>query len=290
MIARACLLAVLACAPLEPAASAAPARGPLTEAEIVFLLQSGVTTARLRSLVARHGIDFELSPKLSVLMREAGADDGLLQALRRGAAPSPPAARAPGPASALEPDLSLVPGGPRGDLYLGRFEVSNRQYLTFCSRTFRRAPPAPYWGLLDRYPVVNVSWHDAVAFCRWLSRQTGRSYRLPTAVEWEHAARGGERALGAYPWGDEDPLGRSCFGKGLLCPVGSYPPSNYGLHDMAGSVAEWCADGQAGRRYIKGGSWASPLVAPEALAIARREGISPDKVRIDVGFRVARDP
>jgi hypothetical protein len=318
----------------------APARGPLTEAEVVFLLQSGVTPVRVRALVERHGVELELSEKVLALVREAGADAPLLEALRRRAAPQPPAMPAPvtaspraaraapatapprgvsaapataspsasaesapaptsqptgaraqaalAPVSPLEPDVIEVPGGPTGTLYFARFEVTNRQYLMFCSRTSRPRPAAPYWGRHDRYPVVNVTWQDASAYCRWLAKETGRPYRLPTAGEWEHAARGGVQVPGVYPWGDEDPLGRSCFGKGLLCPVGSYKPNAYGLHDLAGSVAEWCGDGQGDSRFVKGGSWATPVVSPEKLAIATRDELGIDKARNEVGFRVVR--
>lgn len=290
----------------------APApRGALTSAEVVYLLQSGVDPARVRTLIERHGIEFEASDRILDLVREAGGDQALVDVLRFASSPAPAGAssapeapsapRAPtspaarkamrGPGPSVEPEMLLIPGGPRGGFYLGRYEVTNRQYLAFCERMGRPQPTAPFWGRPDRYPVVSVSWHDAVTFCRWLALTTGRSYRLPKADEWEHAARGGSRVPHAYPWGDEDPLGRCCFGRGLLCPVGAFKANAYGLHDMAGSAAEWCEDGDARgtRRVVKGGSWASPLVNPEALSIARRELADADKARNEIGFRVARD-
>lgn len=291
-------------------------RGPLKEADVVFLLQSGVPPARVRSLVERYGIDFEVTPRVLEIVRAAGGDPPLLEALRAGSvskrpvepapptpSPSPrrPAASPPGPrpteraqtrTSPYEPETVLIPGGPKGDFFLGKYEVTNKLYLAFCERSGRPKPEPPFWGAPDDYPVVNVTWHDAVTFCRWLSLETGRSYRLPSEAEWEHGAQGGSRSPRTYPWGSEDPVGRSCFGRGALCPVGSFKPNGFGLHDMAGSVAEWCQDlvtPGSKARVIRGGSWASPLTAPEVLAIVHRDKLDPEKARNEVGFRVARD-
>jgi formylglycine-generating enzyme len=80
-----------------------------------------------------------------------------------------------------------------------------------------------------------------MAFCRWLSRKEGRSYRLPTEAEWEYAARGGLEQRD-YPWGNESPLGRAAVVRDSTMPGGSFPPNGYGLFDMAGNVAEWVSD------------------------------------------------
>lgn len=92
-------------------------------------------------------------------------------------------------------------------------------------------------------PVVGVTWRGARAYCRWLSRRTRRRYDLPTAAQWEVAARAGSRD----PWhwgGDEDATRyRSAAGqqKGTS-DVGSYPPNAWGMHDTAGNVWEWMLD------------------------------------------------
>src|SRR5206468_1604460 len=95
------------------------------------------------------------------------------------------------------------------------------------------------------YPVGQVSWHDAVAFCQWLSRKEGKTYRLPTEAEWEWACRAGclgryhfgddSRRLGEYAWFADNSNNRSQ-------PVGQKKPNAWGLFDMHGNLAEYCAD------------------------------------------------
>ena len=162
------------------------------------------------------------------------------------------------------------------DFSMGKHEVTFEQWDACVSGggCGRYRPSDRGWGRGDR-PVINVSWRDANAYARWLSKRTGRSYRLPTEAEWEYAARAGSTS--AYPWGDRVGRNRAnCDGCGSrwdrerTAPVGSFEANRWGLYDTVGNVWEWtcseyderyggaearCASGSAGRRVIRGGSW-----------------------------------
>jgi formylglycine-generating enzyme required for sulfatase activity len=96
-----------------------------------------------------------------------------------------------------------------------------------------------------KQPAINMTWHAAMEYCRWLSAKTGKLYRLPTEAEWEYAARAGTktaysfgddpRELGDYAWTRENSGERPH-------PVASKKPNVWGIHDMHGNVAEWALD------------------------------------------------
>jgi formylglycine-generating enzyme required for sulfatase activity len=159
--------------------------------------------------------------------------------------------------------------------WMGRTEVTNAQYQRFVAATGHPAPKHWERGLippgLEQFPVVNVSWADAVAYCEWAGA------RLPTELEWEKAARGSDRRT--FPWGFTWAEGRCrYFGSHMArmkkgeptdpvrdgpAAVGSYPKgaSPYGCLDMAGNLWEWCADWYDGRAYDRyaSGDPASPV-------------------------------
>jgi formylglycine-generating enzyme required for sulfatase activity len=142
------------------------------------------------------------------------------------------------------------------DYRIGRYPVTVRQYAAFV-RQRKEQPAPPGWfnrepppALLD-HPVVDVSWRDALAYCAWLSQQTGRRYTLPSEAEWEKAAlaRQGDKVTGwqgdgvkdNYPWGDQWVDGRcNVAGEGTTA-VTAYPAgaSAYGVEDLLGDVQEW---------------------------------------------------
>ncbi len=174
-----------------------------------------------------------------------------------------------------------------------------------------------------RFPVENVSWDEAVEFCRKLSslpeeRAAGRTYRLPSEAQWEYACRAGstgrysfsssgsgnpkeydERELSDYGW-----YGGNSGGMTHL--VGGKRPNAWGLCDMHGNVWEWCMDWRRDGKYygnsvdadpsgpatgsnrvLRGGSWDfSPGVTRSAV----RGGRTPDDRLINDGFRIARTP
>jgi formylglycine-generating enzyme required for sulfatase activity len=132
------------------------------------------------------------------------------------------------------------------DYSMAKTPVTNAQYAAFVQAANHRQPEhwaggGPPRGKED-HPVVHVSWYDAMAYCRWLSRVTGKPYRLPSEAEWEKGARGNDRRI--YPWGNQWDASRCNSvegGKGDTTPVGTYPQgaSPYELLDMAGNVFEW---------------------------------------------------
>jgi len=136
------------------------------------------------------------------------------------------------------------------EYWIGKYPVTNAQYAVFAEATGRRLPEGwegdrPPEGK-ENHPVVNVSWWDAVAYCRWLAELTGRPYRLPTEAQWEKAARGTDERV--YPWGNRWDS-RKCNSreerKRGTTPVGAYSPagdSPYGCADMVGNVLEWVTD------------------------------------------------
>jgi formylglycine-generating enzyme required for sulfatase activity len=128
---------------------------------------------------------------------------------------------------------------------IGCFPVTFEEYDRFVLATKSVIPDDRGWGR-GRRPVINVYWNDAVAYCVWLTGQTGRTYRLPSEAEWEYAGRAGtatrwscgddEKALGDYAWFYGNSGGRTH-------PVGEKRPNPWGLHDIHGNVWEWVQDG-----------------------------------------------
>ena len=193
-------------------------------------------------------------------------------------------------------------------LAVGRYEVTFAQWNA-CHQDngCTHFPSDEGWGRRNR-PVINVSWEDAKAYVGWLSRKTGKTYRLLSESEWEYAARAGTetpfhygRTLsttranynGKITYGS----GNKGISRGKTVPVGSFPPNGFGLHDMHGNVAEWVencwreyywvapSDGNCARRVLRGGSWRNK---PSALRSAFRTW-NPSGFRSSLyGFRVAR--
>lgn len=175
----------------------------------------------------------------------------------------------------------------------------------------------------DRRPVINVGWKDARSYVRWLSRKTGKHYRLLSEAEWEYAARAGSRT--SRHWGDRVSAqckfangrdksserflstwtGANCRDRFVFsAPAGKYKPNEFGLFDMLGNVWEWVEDcwhgsyagapvdgsawatgGGCGRRVVRGGSYGSQ---PEKLRSAHRSRTKNSERKANVGFRVVR--
>jgi formylglycine-generating enzyme required for sulfatase activity len=164
------------------------------------------------------------------------------------------------------------------------------------------------WGRGNR-PVINVSWSDTQEYVAWLSKKTGKDYRLLSEAEWEYVARAGTTTR--YFWGDDIGKGNAnCNGCGSqwdlqqTAPMGSLKPNAFGLYDMLGNVWEWVEDGwhesysgaptdvsawlwgsDPSYRVVRGGSWRNETEQLRAAARVKRH----IKVRFDtLGLRVAR--
>jgi formylglycine-generating enzyme required for sulfatase activity len=188
---------------------------------------------------------------------------------------------------------------------LGVYAVTFAEYDRFCQETGRKKSDDEDWKRENR-PVINVSWHDAQAYCAWLCDQTGQSYRLPSESEWEYACRAGT----VTPFNTGDTINSYQVNFGVThkktLPVGSFPPNKFGLYDMHGNVWEWTQDcwhkdyqnapgdgsawleqdgGDCNRRVVRGGSWD---YNPLDLRSASRNRFFTDNTFIFLGFRIAR--
>lgn len=149
-------------------------------------------------------------------------------------------------------------------------------------------------------PALGVSFREGEQFVAWLSKKTGKKYRIPTEAEWEYAARGGTQS--AYWWGERYESGRAATG--APAPVGSHAANGFGLHDVTGNAREWVADcyvnnyvsapddggavttGDCGKRVVRGGAWSNP---PSDLRVANRSRIDTGVRAQYMGLRIAAD-
>lgn len=202
--------------------------------------------------------------------------------------------------------------------YMGRYEVTVAQFVSFVRETGHAVPDPEALGTLPTAPVVNVSWVDALVYARWLDTslrassvtppalqallQDGWHVGLPNEAEWEKAARGTEGAL--FPWGNAADPEFANYGGTQVEPVGSRDcPCAHRLSDMAGNVWEWTASpyqpyphtsgddartaGEDALWVMRGGSFQD---GPQLVRSANRGGADPGARRPFIGFRVALLP
>lgn len=217
-----------------------------------------------------------------------------------------------------------------GSFALGRYEVTHREFAAFVAETGHATTGGCHYvdvvdlewrlgehvswsktgfGQGEQHPVVCVSWNDAQAYADWLSRKTGKGYRLPSEAEWEYGARAGTAT--GYWWGRDIGAGKAhCFAcdTGLdprqPTKIGRFGANPYGLYDTAGNVEEWVYDcwhesyegapsdgavfegGDCGQRVVRGGAYSS---GPKALRSMTRGKFAAGTANDSVGFRVVRD-
>lgn len=203
--------------------------------------------------------------------------------------------------------------------WMGKFEVTNAQY-----RMYKPSHTSKDYGQSlneDNQPVVYVSWRDAGAYAKWLTRnsKSGGTFRLPSEAEWEYACRAGSQSI--YFWGDEidptylnfsdrnDPSGASRKdlndGYAVTAPIGSFVGNAFNLYDMLGNVWEWCLDvyredayskhksknpvitSGGTKRVLRGGSWGND---PSFVRAANRSSHSPGGKFYYLGIRLVKEP
>lgn len=208
------------------------------------------------------------------------------------------------------------------EYWISKYPVTNRIYKAFISNTDHSKPLNINDKVVDNnsHPVVDVSWYDARAFCKWAREVSNRRIRLPTESEWEKAARGVDGRY--YPWGNQKPddslFNYNYFTLKTTTPVGNYSPagdSPYGCTDMIGNVWQWTSsllganflipkykfpynekDGRenldAGDdvyRIVRGGSCLdrSMMSVERNFLVFNRGKYLPDFINGDIGFRCA---
>lgn len=138
-----------------------------------------------------------------------------------------------------------------GNFYICRYEVTQRLWVAVMGDN-----PSQMQG--DDLPVEEVNWNDCQRFITRLNELTGKTYRLPTEVEWEYACRGGKYSKG-YAYSGSDDIDEVAWyaenSEGKTHPVGQKHPNELGLYDMSGNVWEWCQDMHEGTGMCRGGSW-----------------------------------
>ena len=192
-------------------------------------------------------------------------------------------------------------------LLVGKYPITFGEWDAALAAGGVKHKPETSWGR-GRQPVHSVSWLDAKAYAAWLSKSTGKTYRLLSEAEWEYCCRAGTTT--AYSFGDKITKTQAQFSEGSLgsakqtVEVGKFPANAFGLHDMHGNVWEWCEDAwdgdykgaptdgsartsadQSVSRVLRGGGWVN---LPQDLRSANPSGLRPGLRNPIFGFRLAR--
>jgi outer membrane protein assembly factor BamD (BamD/ComL family) len=172
--------------------------------------------------------------------------------------------------------------------FIDKYEVTVAEYQNFCNKTGRKMPVKPRWGWLPDYPMVNISYRDAVDFAQWKGK------RLPTEHEWEYVASKGDEAY------NSSPIHFAWFynnSKNQPHQVGLKRPNSMGVYDLYGNVWEWCSNEDSGTtsesdtnqnqiKVLKGGAW---ITGENVLNCSYKITDEPDSRSFAYGFRCVRN-
>ena len=173
----------------------------------------------------------------------------------------------------------------QGNVTINSFNIAKTQITQAQWEAVMGNNPS-HFKIGDNFPVESVSWNDIQEFLVKLNSLTGKNYRLPTSAEWEYAARGGNRSK-KYTYSGSNNINVAGWYKdnsgSATKPVGTKVQNELGIYDMSGNVWEWCGDGDASNRVLRGGSWSS---FASDCRITVRISISPSFSDNNIGFRV----
>ena len=211
-----------------------------------------------------------------------------------------------------------------GNFEINKLEVSVWEWKQYCKKTNKKMTAKQPWGIYDNYPITNITWFEAIAYCNWLSKQDGykpvysivgpnvvcdlkmNGYRLPTEAEWEYAAKGGKKTkkniFAGSNISNEVAWQQNNSGKRVHA-VGTKLMNELGLYDMSGNVWEWCYDWynkdyykgendynptgpiRGEKKSVRGGSWDSK---ESYLRTSNRISTKPNVTYEFYGFRLVR--
>ncbi len=232
-------------------------------------------------------------------------------------------------------DKKLAYGVTLSSYHIGKYEVTFNQFRLFIERTgYRTDADKEGWSNIwngtafeknngvnwqynafgnkrsyteDNHPVIHVSWNDAEAYCEWLSKESGKTYRLPTQAEFEYAARGGYKSK-AYRYSGSNDINNVAWysdnSGGKTHIVGQKAANELGVYDMSGNVSEWCSDwyrdsyysspvnnpqgpSSGSNRVLRGGNW---LSIEQVCRVSYRGSDFPNRRAGTIGFRLVLVP
>ncbi len=204
----------------------------------------------------------------------------------------------------VEPEMvKLISTPTRNSFFIGKYEVSNKEYKAFVQATQNNKNYLRYDRRADE-PVVNVSFEEAKEYAQWLSAMSGKKYNLPIEAQWEYAARAGSDTN--YFWGNKDVSMKKAYwlqgrannahlyawmksnSENEVHNIGEKEQNPWGLYDIYGNVSEWCinTDSSDGKQALRGGSFLSDTMGIRSRSKVYKDELYKSK---DIGFRLVKE-